>query len=179
MLSCAACGDSLTPSREHAGNFYTLPVRRQRHAPQQISRQPLKRCGTDRTGLDRQPDFRPRRHHARAISKHDITVILLLFALMLLPTASEKVELNSIRWISVLVFWFVVICALLWMFLAVIYRMNVKGGLKVSIIVFVSGLMVGFPVSCCPNIRETLTIGNIYSYRFFFGCYPAPLRLAF
>jgi hypothetical protein len=47
--------------------------------------------------------------------------------------------------------------------------MNVKGGLKVSIIVFVSGLMVGFPVSCCPNIRETLTIGNIYSYRFFSG----------
>jgi hypothetical protein len=45
---------------------------------------------------------------------------------MLLPTASEKVELNSIRWISVLVFWFVVICALLWMFLAVIYRMNMR-----------------------------------------------------
>lgn len=88
---------------------------------------------------------------------------------MLLPTASEKVELNSIRWISVLVFWFVVICVLLWMFLAVIYRMNVKGGLKVSIIVFVSGLVVGFPVSCYPTSEKHLLLATFIPIGFFSG----------
>lgn len=83
-----------------------------------------------------------------------ITVILLLFALMLLPTASEKVESSSIRLISVSVFLLVVICASVWMFLAVIYRMDVKGGLLTSVIVFIIGLLVGGIFSYLPTSKE-------------------------
>jgi hypothetical protein len=96
-----------------------------------------------------------------------ITVILLLFALMLLPPASEKVEPNSIRLISVLVFLFVVVCALFWMFLAVIYRMDVKGGLRASVIVFIIGLLVGGVVSYFPTSKEQLLWATFIPIGFF------------
>jgi hypothetical protein len=98
-----------------------------------------------------------------------ITVILLLFAMMLLPTASEKVEPNSIRWISVSVFLFVVVCALLWMFLAVVYRVDVKGGLIVSLIAFIFGLCAGFFVSYCPTSEEHLLLATFIPIGFFSG----------
>lgn len=119
----------------------------------------------------RSPEAIPSSEHLFLLASTNIfiTVILLLFALMLLPTASEKVEPNSIRWISVLVFLFVVICALLWMFLAVIYRMDVKGGLKVSVIVFIIGLLVGFLVSYFPTSENHLLLATFIPIGFFSG----------
>ncbi|HEX8198467.1 MAG TPA: hypothetical protein VF571_19890 [Pyrinomonadaceae bacterium] len=104
-----------------------------------------------------------------------ITVILLLFALMLLPTASEKVEPTSIRWISVPIFLVVVICALGWMCLAIKYRMHAEGALLASIIVFFSGFAIGGVVSCYPKLMEHLLWWTFIPI----GCFPAILLFHF
>ncbi|HEY9401336.1 MAG TPA: hypothetical protein VIQ24_01490 [Pyrinomonadaceae bacterium] len=103
------------------------------------------------------------------------TAVLLLFAMMLLPVASEKVEPVSIRRISVSVFLFVVGCALIWMFLAVEYRMNVKGGFRTSIFLSIIGGLAGFLVSYYS------TSGKVLLWLTFIpiGFFPAALLLRF
>lgn len=54
-----------------------------------------------------------------------ISITLVLFSIVLLPTATGKVELASLRWISLVVFPGVVLGALFWMALATIERMEV------------------------------------------------------
>lgn len=106
-----------------------------------------------------------------------ITVVLLLFALMLLPTASKTVEPDSIRFISVWVFWVVVVCALFWMILAVIYRMDAEGSHLVIIIasIFIFGLVVGIVFSCFIKPIKCLLWLTFVPI----GCFSAVLLLRF
>ena len=55
-----------------------------------------------------------------------ISIILVLFALMLLPSASNLSNATSIKWISFFIFMFVVVGALIWMVLAANHRMPVE-----------------------------------------------------
>lgn len=55
-----------------------------------------------------------------------IAIILVLFALMILPTASGKVDANSITVISFTAFGLIGSGAIYWMILAIKYRMNIR-----------------------------------------------------
>lgn len=74
-----------------------------------------------------------------------IAIALVLFSIVLLPTATGKAELASrLRWISLVGFVGVVLGALLWMALAAIARMDVgKGRWWVIIGASVVGLLIG------------------------------------
>ena len=105
-----------------------------------------------------------------------ITVILLLFSLMLLPTASKKVEPTSIRSISVWIFWVVVACAFGWMCLAVKYRMHAEGSNLDTIIrlTFIFGVVVG-SVFCCIKSIKCLLLWTFIPI----GCFSAFLLFYF
>jgi hypothetical protein len=104
-----------------------------------------------------------------------ITVVLLLFALMMLPTASEKVESTSIRLISVPIFWVIVACAFGWMCLAIKHRMYAKEDLGVSLIVILILVVAGGVISSCIKSMRCLLLWTFI----LIGCFPAVLLFRF
>jgi uncharacterized protein with PQ loop repeat len=72
-----------------------------------------------------------------------VAIILVLFALMLLPTASGRVDPASIKPISFTVFGLIVFGAFCWMILASNYRMPVPHSGRAIVLPLIIGLVLG------------------------------------